>query len=70
MELHEEEQRCSIHAKRFQIIKDKMTFEKEMIIAEKQLYEFDGLVFVSPSDIYKVAAARKRSLVALQAEYD
>ncbi|GAB2213506.1 hypothetical protein Droror1_Dr00017812 [Drosera rotundifolia] len=69
-ELHEEEVRCSIHAKRLQIIKDKMTFEKEMIIAEKQLYEFDGSVFGSPSDIYKVVAARKSRLAALLAEYD
>ncbi|GAB2212351.1 hypothetical protein Droror1_Dr00020311 [Drosera rotundifolia] len=64
-ELHKEEFRCSIHAKRLQIIRDKMPFEKEMIIAEKQLYEFNGSVFGSPSDIYKAAATRKSRLVVL-----
>ncbi|GAB2227422.1 hypothetical protein Droror1_Dr00009243 [Drosera rotundifolia] len=77
-ELHEEEVRCSIHAKRIQIIRDKMTFEKEMIrdkmtfekemiIAEKQLLEIDGSVFGSSSNMI---IGRKSRLAALQAEYD
>ncbi|GAB2282200.1 hypothetical protein Dimus_016751 [Dionaea muscipula] len=69
-EVHEEERRDSFNARRLQMITQMMTFEREMILAQKGLYELEATTFGNPIEKALVVADKKRRLAQLQAHAD